>query len=122
MTMPSEQPQVPHNGQPGSQSPPPGAASPQGAPGPQYGQGQYGQDGQYGQGQYGQGQYGQGQYGQPLPGGQRYGGQPPYTAVAPRPPAPPLDAQQKRGSFIAGAVALNLVNFGGSMLLAALIL
>jgi hypothetical protein len=117
MTTPSEQPQVPHNGQPGPPSPPPGAASPQGAPGaqpqgPQYAQGPYGQ--------YGQDQYGQ--YGQALPGGRRYGGQPPYAAVPPRPPAPPLDPQQKRGSLIAGAVALNLVNLGGSMLLAALIL
>jgi hypothetical protein len=95
---------------------------------PQFGQGQHGQ-GQYGQGQpqyggqprYGQGQPGQPPYGsQPQYGQRQFGGQP-YTTQA-RPPAPPLEPQHKRGSFIAGAVSLNLVNLGGTMLLAAIIL
>jgi hypothetical protein len=85
--------------------------------------------GQYGQGQQGsyagQGQYGQSQPGQ-YPGRPLSGGQPGWTSGAQppwlRPPAPPLEPRQRRGAFIAGAAALNLVNLGGTLLLAALIL
>jgi hypothetical protein len=74
------------------------------------------------QGQYGQGQYEHSSYGdQPRHGGPQYGG----PAAQPgwlRPPAPSLKPRQRTGAFIAGAVAMNLVNIGGTMLLAALIL
>lgn len=42
--------------------------------------------------------------------------QPPSSARAPA--APPLQPGQKRGAFWAGLVSLNLINFGGSLLLA----
>ena len=109
MTMPPEQPQ----GQPPQYGGPQFEA-------PQYGNPQYGNP-QYGNPQYGNPQYGQSEYGQQPPHRQPSGGQQ-YGAVPARPPAPPLQPRQKRGAFVAGAVSLTLVNLGGSMLLAAIIL
>ena len=54
------------------------------------------------------------------PARRQYGWFPP--AYPARPPAPPLTAGQRRGSLIAGAVSLPLVNLGGSLLLAAILL